>query len=300
MSPTKILLASDGSEEALRAARTAVELSNELGAELHLLYVGHMPNVFYEAPGAMTLDPHLLDRMEGRAEEQAATRLEEQARRVREAGGKISQAHSKIGRPDVEIVRLAEELGADLIVVGSRGLGPLRRALMGSVSGSVLHHAHTSVLVARGQPLSFPARILVALDGSEEASAAVRMAVELADASGSELHVVHVGEMMPVYHPERHGYLAQYDTIQEEARRVLDEQVERIKAEGTAVAQAHLEMGFPDREIVALGEEVGANLIVVGSQGLGGIRRALMGSVSDSVTRHAHCPVLVVRGTHNA
>ena len=53
--------------------------------------------------------------------------------------------------------------------------------------------------------------------------------------------------------------------------------------------------GRADREIVHLSEEVGAGLIVMGSRGLGGVRRALMGSVSDSVVRHAHCPVFVVR-----
>ena len=53
--------------------------------------------------------------------------------------------------------------------------------------------------------------------------------------------------------------------------------------------------GRADREIVNLSEEVGADLIVMGSRGLGGVRRALMGSVSDSVVRHAHCPVFVVR-----
>lgn len=54
-------------------------------------------------------------------------------------------------------------------------------------------------------------------------------------------------------------------------------------------------MGDPDKEIVRLSEELDVGLIVMGSRGLGGIRRALMGSVSDSVVRHAHCPVLVVR-----
>jgi nucleotide-binding universal stress UspA family protein len=61
------------------------------------------------------------------------------------------------------------------------------------------------------------------------------------------------------------------------------------------VAQAHLGVGVPDREIVELAEKLGAGLVVMGSRGRGGIRRALMGSVSDSVVRHAHCPVLVVR-----
>ena len=62
-----------------------------------------------------------------------------------------------------------------------------------------------------------------------------------------------------------------------------------------AVADTHLVRGRPDTEIVHLSEEVGAGLIVIGSRGLGGVRRALTGSVSDSVIRHAHCPVLVVR-----
>jgi nucleotide-binding universal stress UspA family protein len=64
---------------------------------------------------------------------------------------------------------------------------------------------------------------------------------------------------------------------------------------GVEVAETHLVKGRPDREAVHLSEELGAGLIVMGSRGLGGVRRALMGSVSDSVVRHAHCPVLIVR-----
>jgi nucleotide-binding universal stress UspA family protein len=295
MLPTRILLASDGSKEAARAARTAIELSNNLGAELHVVYVGHMPNVFYESPGAWTLDQDLATTMEERAEEEALTRLDEQVHRISEAGGKVAQAHVKVGRPDAQIVGLAEELGADLIVVGSRGLGGIRRALMGSVSESVLHHAHCAVLVARGEPISFPTKVLAALDGSETAALAARTAAEIAEKTGSELHAVHVGEVAPVYHPERHGYLAHYDRLREAAQRLLDEQVEQMRAAGATLTQAHLRMGRPDEEIAVVSEEIGAGLIVVGSRGLGPLKRALVGSVSSSVVHHAHCPVLVVR-----
>ena len=61
------------------------------------------------------------------------------------------------------------------------------------------------------------------------------------------------------------------------------------------MAFAHLRVGEPDKEIIRLSEEIGATLIVMGSRGLGAVRRALMGSVSDSVVKHAHCPVLVMR-----
>jgi nucleotide-binding universal stress UspA family protein len=76
---------------------------------------------------------------------------------------------------------------------------------------------------------------------------------------------------------------------------MLDELVRREGKTGDEVAGVHARLGRPDAEIVGLAEELGAGLIVLGSRGLGTLRRALMGSVSDSVVRHAHCPVLVVR-----
>jgi nucleotide-binding universal stress UspA family protein len=146
--PTKILLATDGSEEAELAFASAAELSKKTGSELHVVYVGHMPLASYESPGATTLDPGLSGRMHESAQQEARTMLDEQMQRVGHSG-EIAEVHARIGKPDAEIVGLAEELGAGLIVLGSRGLGRLRRALMGSVSDSVVRHAHCPVLVVR-------------------------------------------------------------------------------------------------------------------------------------------------------
>jgi nucleotide-binding universal stress UspA family protein len=144
----------------------------------------------------------------------------------------------------------------------------------------------------------FPSRILLATDGSEQAELAVLRAVELADATDSELHVVHVG-VVPIFlqsYPGTLGYYGKlYEQIEEESKERLRKQSLRVKAAGGTVAGTHLRMGQVALEIVALAEELGAGLIVMGCRGLGGVRRALMGSVSDSVVRHAHCPVLVVR-----
>jgi nucleotide-binding universal stress UspA family protein len=142
----------------------------------------------------------------------------------------------------------------------------------------------------------FPTRILLATDGSEQAELAVLRAVELADATNSELHVVHVG-VVPIFlqsYPGTLGYYGKlYEQIEEESKERLRKQSLRVKVAGGTVAGSHLRMGEVDLEILA--EELGAGLIVMGCRGLGGVRRALMGSVSDSVVRHAHCPVLVVR-----
>jgi nucleotide-binding universal stress UspA family protein len=142
----------------------------------------------------------------------------------------------------------------------------------------------------------FPTRILVATDGSREAELALTTAADLAKSTDSELHVLHVGEVPLVYHPERHGgYHTEYEKADTQARELLDAQVEKIKAAGATVGQAHLKMGRADEEIVGLAESMGVGLIVMGTRGQGRIRRALMGSVSESVVRHAHCPVTIVR-----
>ena len=94
---------------------------------------------------------------------------------------------------------------------------------------------------------------------------------------------------------ELEAYEEVSEEIRREAREILDDQVRKIEEEGGSVQEAHLRRGRKDQEIVRLAEEIGAGLIVIGSRGRGGVRRALMGSVSDSVVRHAHCPVLVVR-----
>jgi nucleotide-binding universal stress UspA family protein len=138
-------------------------------------------------------------------------------------------------------------------------------------------------------------RILLATDGSEEGELATRVAVELAKSTGSELHVVHV-KLLPVTppYPEVLDWREDLELAEKEARELLDEQVKKVEDAGGTVAAVHLREKQPAEEIVALAEELGAYLIVVGSRHRGRIRRALAGSVSDWVVRHARCPVLVV------
>jgi nucleotide-binding universal stress UspA family protein len=145
---------------------------------------------------------------------------------------------------------------------------------------------------------NFPAKILLATDGSEEAELAAHTAIDLAESTGSELHVVYV-EPLPSFldGPATIGFdYLLYERHQEEAREVLRQLLWRVQVAGGDVAGAHLRMGGVAEEVVSLAEELGVGLIVMGSRGRGGIRRALMGSVSDSVVRHAHCPVMIVRG----
>ena len=143
--PTKILLATDGSTEAELAARTAVDLCQKTDSELHLIHVldvakvGLSMAVLYSE----TTDPELVKLPDPVLEENRTARkaggrevLDAEVHRVRSAGGTVAHSHLMMGEVEREIVHEAEDLGAGLIVMGSRGRRGMRRALMGSVSES--------------------------------------------------------------------------------------------------------------------------------------------------------------------
>jgi nucleotide-binding universal stress UspA family protein len=146
----------------------------------------------------------------------------------------------------------------------------------------------------------FPTKVLLATDGSRDAELARTTAVDLANSTNSELHLVTVASGYPSYDGRN---LTVADQLRRQAEDILNEQAEKVEQDGGKVAEKHLVVEkhlriaerYRAQQIVQVAEDIGAGLIVMGSRGLGGVRRALMGSVSDSVVRHAHCPVLVVR-----
>jgi nucleotide-binding universal stress UspA family protein len=121
------------------------------------------------------------------------------------------------------------------------------------------HAAEQGKPQARRTPFMsiFPTKILLATDRSREAQLAATTAADLAKSTNSELHVVHVG----------------FEQIRDEAQKELDTEVDMIRETGAQDIQAHLKFGMPARRIVDLAEELGAGLIVMGSRGLGGVRR---------------------------
>jgi nucleotide-binding universal stress UspA family protein len=287
--PTRILFATDGSNASELASTTAVGLAKITGSELHVVYVGPAVPEHFEPTD---VEP-------ARTEQEARRILDEQVKKIENVEGTVTQSHLRMGGAAEEVVDLAEELGVGLVVLGSRGRGRITRLVIGSVADSIVRHAHFSVMVTRWKAVAFPAKILVATDGSEEADLAIRTAADLAARSSSELHVTHVGRMLTHGGPVGVNVGAlpagSQELLDKEAKKLLESQVERMREAGESVVEAHLVSGRADEEIIVLAEQIGADLVVMGSRGLGEVRRALVGSVSDSVVRHAHCPVMVVR-----
>ncbi|MDP8940255.1 MAG: universal stress protein [Actinomycetota bacterium] len=140
----------------------------------------------------------------------------------------------------------------------------------------------------------FPRRILLATDGSEDSGFAREAALDLANKTDSELHVVHVGLLSPWAIPDTLSD-TQYERLRQQAQEVLDGEVKKVQEDGGTVADAHLRMGRADVEVVKLADELGMGLIVMGNRGRETIARILLGSDAESIVRHAPCPVMVVR-----
>jgi nucleotide-binding universal stress UspA family protein len=139
-------------------------------------------------------------------------------------------------------------------------------------------------------------KILVPIDFSEHSSAALDVAIDLARTYGATLHLVHCYPIDP-------GAISPYGIvipegfdrdIREAAGRELAQWADRVAAGKVAVEQ-HLSSMFPAEVIARLADELGADLIVMGTRGLSGLKHVLLGSIAERTLRLAHCPVLTVK-----
>ena len=143
--PTRILLATDGSEEAELAALRAVDMADSTDSELHVVHVGLVPSFLMSDPATHTYDRRLYEEIE----EESHELLRKLSWQVKVAGGTVAGTHPRMGEVDLEIVGLAKEIGADLIVMGCRGHQGIRRVIEGSISDAVIRRAPCPVLVVR-------------------------------------------------------------------------------------------------------------------------------------------------------
>ena len=300
--PTRVLLATDGSEDAAAATWAAAHIARRSGAELHLVHVSEFvaPREFVGV--ALRLKSPFVSAERGRQ------LLEEQEAIVREAGGAVAVSHLKTGPPVEGILKVCYEVGADLVVVGSRGLGGVKRLLLGSVSEGLVHHARCPVLVMRpgGEEAWPPGRIVVADDGSEFAEQAGRLAAAIGSLFGARLTLAQVYPRF--LESTRHSETPEGDLVRDALGRVTERMEQRaarlepilgsrptvdlLADEGSEDIDG-IAMTLLDTAAEAASETGELAMISIGSRGLGTSRRLLIGSVSTKVVRAAAGPVLV-------
>ncbi|TDC28792.1 universal stress protein [Micromonospora sp. 15K316] len=282
-----VVVGVDGSPASLAAAAEAARAAARRNLPLHLLH-GYLHPLGYGVP----LSPYDLglpvpsdagQQMLERAVGELATRWP----------GVHIEARQLAGGPGAALVE--ESQRAELVVVGSRGLGGFGGLLLGSVSAQVVAHAHCPVLVVRGADGPVPERgpVLVGVDGSESAELAVRYAAEEAARREAELVLVHAEEGR---HPESAGGVPP------------EEEPSTLLASAAAAARdGHPDLAVTARTVRARSAEQAlieasreAALMVVGTRGRGGFVGMLLGSVSQALVHHAHCSVLVAHAYDRA
>jgi nucleotide-binding universal stress UspA family protein len=197
------------------------------------------------------------------------------------------------GPADVLVAAAAD---ADLLVVGARGLGGFKELLLGSVSQQCLHHTTRPIAIIRPTAArtgeDTMERIVVGVDGSETARRALAWAVAEARLRQATLEVVLAWHMPYIAGYPYAGVGFDPATFEKDAKTSLDAIVDGTDTTGIPSVERTLAVG--DAASALLGRAADADLVVVGSRGLGGFTGLLLGSVSHHVTHHATCPVVVV------
>lgn len=289
----RVLLATDGSKDARAAAEYLKDFPLPGSATIRIVTVVTLPPSALDVPPVAAFNESLL--AEGR-------RVVEEARTLLGPRAAV-EARPVQGNPKEEIVRAAEEWPADLVVVGGRGLGGVRGFLLGSVSQTVARHVHCPVLVVRGRARPL-ASVLIATDGSDGANEAIRFLLSLPLVRSTKVRLLSAVEPTPypasapkMIRAQLKGMIAQLERERRaQVEKILDRAARELKAKVTHLTRS-MPTGHPAREIVAAAASFDADLVVVGARGLGGMKRLLLGSVSERVLHHARCPVLIVKGT---
>ncbi|GGM02700.1 universal stress protein [Micromonospora yangpuensis] len=283
-----VVVGVDGSPASLIAAEQAAQVAVRRSVPLHLVH-GYLHPLGYGVP----LNPY--DLGVPAPTEQAQKMLEQTAAELRDRfSGLSAQVRQVAGGPGATLVE--ESRRAGLVVVGSRGLGGFTGLLVGSVSQQVAGHAHCPVLVVRPaeQPIPVAGPVLVGLDGSDPALGAVRAAADEAAQRGTSLVLVHVrGDDEARAVPDEVAETEAAGRAESDELLAAAAVVVRAEHPDLVVEQRPLRADKPVPALVAASGD--ATLLVVGSRGRGGFTGLLLGSVSQALVQHAHCPVLVVR-----
>src|SRR5215211_6416409 len=283
--PEKVLLATDGSKDTALAARAAVDVCERTGAQLHVVHA-------WQSVPTARLRPFMRAELKKLGNEL----LEEGVKRVEDSGGFVTGAHLVEGRAADEILDLAGQIGAGLVVIGSRGLGPVGRIALGSVSEAVIHHSHWPVLVLRGEDAWPPERVIFGDDGSEAARAAGDLGASLCGHHGARALVLHAYPRLPEVDAEGRGFDPRIvDDELRRAEKVLLERSRELESRLGSRPKVRLVVGDAAASLLEAAEEDApqSTLLAVGSRGLGAIGRMRLGSVSTKVVHAAKGPVLV-------
>lgn len=280
----KILVAVDGSESSKNAFVQACKVARENGSWLTVI----------------TTIPLYQDQFEVLStKEKVSKALREEGERMLSEIKHIADKENAFinkkleeGSPVETIVDVAEEGNFDLIVMGRRGKSQIEKTLVGSVTARVIGNSQRDVLVVPRDASLGWGNILLATDGSKHSRFATEKTIDLAKSYGGKITAVSIVDVTDEFYSEAPDAV---DELVKKAKGFVSDVREKAASQGIQV-EALVREGETYKVITDLSKNSGADIIVMGSHGRTGVRRLLMGSVTEKVIGYASCPVLVVKG----
>jgi nucleotide-binding universal stress UspA family protein len=278
----KILVAIDGSESGKHALRESFKLASD--EKCWITVVSVIPS--YEGDlGAMWIN-NVKEAM-AKPCKLALSEAENIAKKERV----LIKTVCEEGEIYERIVDLADAENSDLIVMGRKGTAGLQRTLVGSVTARVIGHSQRDVLVVPNDTSIGWKSILFATDGSKFSEAATDKAIDFAKSYGSKLDVITVVEVTEEFMARAPGAL---EDLVKKAKSMVEDVKKKADSKGIK-AESIVREGDAYKVIINIAKKQKANAIIMGSHGRTGLKRLLMGSVTERVIGHAPCPILIVK-----
>lgn len=297
----KILLALDGSYYSGMALRTLQAL--ELPRQTRLMVMTVIPELTLLGDATLQKIVDTLTRGKSqKAEERAALKILQKPLEVLRETGVVVESQVRWGKPAEEILKLAGEIRADLVVVGAKGQSDSARFPLGSVAQKVMKYANTSVLLVREKTQRIR-RILFATDGSKGSEETASFLIELPLPSHSKVVVVtslesHIPILVKrptLSYRDNLKIIEELQEAEEETARSLITKNERMFQRKGYKTETLLLRGHVAEEILEVSETICPDLIALGAKGVSGVEAFLLGSVAQRIARFSRYSVLIVR-----
>jgi nucleotide-binding universal stress UspA family protein len=287
----RILVPADGSEAAAAASEMAIRLAGAFDADLHAVFVEETER------WPFTFDEQQAAEMREEGEEAISSVADRAAEAGIEATTAVLEGDDPVHRT---LLAYADEHGIDCLVMGTRGRTGIDRLLIGSVTEKLLRESTLPVVTVHEETtVGWPfEEILVPVDGSATAHAALSAAIELAKQTDATVHLVHVVDTGVVTGDVDGGLVL--EALEEAGEQSLDIAVDRVEQSPVTTVESVILSGSPSHVICDYADEHGVDAIVMGTHGRTGVERALLGSVAEGVIRRSELPVFTTKAAREA